>query len=190
LVFKSGVLSVRSIEVTAQLLGSQSVISWNTTGEQGVSVYEVEKSTDGESYRSIGTIAAKNVSLGSYSYTDASVVGTVYYRIKAVSNDGSVSYSTVVKVVSGTLSSSYTLYPNPLTGKTLHLLMGNAAVGNYRLDIYNQLGQKVFTQMISHSGGTTTHELKLDKELSNGVYRVVLSDGKGKTVKEESVEVR
>ena len=177
IIFTPSALAVNSIVASATLNDKIATITWNTVGEKGESYFEAEKSTDGKNFTSIGQQAAKNTSTASYTATDNSVVeGNNYYRIKAVSETGSIAYSNVAKVQLTVNSNQFTVYPNPLVGKTLNVSLSNVAAGKYVVSIYNVLGEKVVEQAIVHEGGSATHAISIDNTLAGGVYSLVIRE--------------
>lgn len=95
-------------------------IYWSTLSETDNDYFEVYKSTDAESWTSIGVVSGAGISkeLLSYSLADVETVSEVtYYRVEQVDYDGASEYSkTVVYVPGEGLSSSEGLYPNPNAG--------------------------------------------------------------------------
>ena len=182
IVFKSGALPVNSIVASATLSNKIATITWNTVGEKNVASYIVEKSADAKTFTAIGQVTAKNTSSASYNTTDNSITATTYYRIKAVSTSGSVSYSNVAKVSTDNRLPSYSIYPNPLKGNTLNVSLDNVIAGKYVVSISNLLGQKVLTQTISHNGGSASHALTVNATLAAGVYNVIISEAGSKQV--------
>jgi hypothetical protein len=176
ILFAPSALAVNSIVASATLSNKVATITWNTVGEKGESYYEVEKSTDAISFSSIGQQTAKNTATASYSATDNNISsGNTYYRIKAVSQVGTVGYSNVAKLTTNNPPLT-TIYPNPLTGKTLNVAMSNVAAGKYVVSIYNILGEKVNEQTISHEGGSASHAITIDNTLAAGVYSVAIRE--------------
>jgi len=182
IVFKSGALPVNSIVASATLSNKVATITWNTVGEKNVASYIVEKSADAKTFTAIGQFTAKNTSSASYNTTDNSITATTYYRIKAVSTSGSVSYSNVAKVSTDNRLPSYSIYPNPLKGNTLNVSLDNVIAGKYVVSISNLLGQKVLTQTISHNGGSASHALTVNATMAAGVYNVTISEAGSKQV--------
>ena len=182
IVFKPGTLPVNSIVASATLSNKVATITWNTVGEKNVASYIVEKSADAKTFTAIGQVTAKNTSSASYNTTDNSITATTYYRIKAVSTSGSVSYSNVAKVSTDNRLPSYSIYPNPLKGNTLNVSLDNVIAGKYVVSISNLLGQKVLTQTISHNGGSASHALTVNATLAAGVYNVTISEAGSKQV--------
>ncbi len=89
--------------------GNNVSIEWRCSTEKSVQRYEIERSTDGQNFRSIKSIEAHGASL-SYSFVDTDVLmksgdnqrvssSSYYYRLKIVGSDNSVSYSSISSVV-------------------------------------------------------------------------------------------
>ena len=98
---------------TATLQNNQVLLQWFTTNEINSQYFVVEKSTTGGFYLPLATVAAKGTTPAFYTVTDtAPVIGTNYYRLRMVDNDGSYTYS---KVVTVQLNNKLvlTVYPNP-----------------------------------------------------------------------------
>ena len=182
ILFAPSALPVNSITAIASLNNKVATISWKTAGENNIARYEVEKSVDAKLFTTIGQSTAKNTATASYSSTDNSVTATTYYRIKAVSTTGAVSYSNVAKLSILNSQLSINLYPNPLKGKTLNLEMGNVVAGKYTVSIYNALGQRVSEQTISHTGGSASHAISINNALAAGVYQFSISEAGSKQV--------
>jgi len=177
IVFKPTTLAVNSIVATATANGNVATIKWNTVGENGVAKFEVEKSIDGTSFAKIGEESAKNTATASYTTTDKDVVSTTtFYRIKAISTDGTNAYSNIAKVTYNLQVTTYNLFPNPLTGKNLNVQLGNVVAGKYLISITNALGQKVAESTIAHTGGNGTHAINIERTIATGVYNVVIRD--------------
>ena len=182
ILFAPSALPVNSIVASAALSNKIATINWNTVGEKNVVAYEVEKSADAKNFTAIEKVTAKNTATASYTSTDNSVTATTYYRIKAVSTTGAISYSNIAKLTTDNRLPSYSLYPNPLKGKTLNVELANVVAGKYTVSIYNALGQRVSGQTISHTGGSATHAISIDNVLAAGVYSVTISEANSKQV--------
>lgn len=92
----------------------QAKLSWNVS-EQNVAGYEIEKSTDGYTFQSIGKIEDKGDGENSYSYTEKNVLeGKGTYRIKQIDIDGRYSYSSII-VLSNLEKDIFSVYPTDVT---------------------------------------------------------------------------
>ncbi len=179
-------LPVREVMTSAESQSNGQIkINWNSFTETNLVSYTIEKSVNGKEYNTLATVRAKNTTTASYSYTDANATKQAsYYRIKALSADGTYIYSNVVFVAS---KSSFTsVYPNPLVGNTLHLATNNLIDGKYIVNVYSTLGTKVFTTTID--GKSNKYELNLGK-LATGNYNLVIRS-EGAIVYNTSLQVK
>jgi hypothetical protein len=170
-------LPVTLTNVKAYQQNSGINVEWNTQSESGMQQYEVEKSANGTNYSKVNTTAAKSGTRNSYNWFDANPTnGANYYRIKAISLNGEVKYSSIVVVKLNSKGSTITLYPNPVKGSTIQLQMSNLEKGNYSVTLFNQLGQQVLNRVINHNGGSSNQTVELGT-LASGVYELRLSNG-------------
>ena len=83
-------------------------LAWSTTSEQGSSHFMIERSSDGDSYSTIGQVqaAGQSVSLIDYAFWDERPLGSAYYRLQLVDLDGSnaESASAFVRCGHGTIA--------------------------------------------------------------------------------------
>lgn len=107
-------LPLRLLKFTATARDRQSVLQWQTTDEVNTSSFEIEHSTDGQRFATIGSVRANNsAGTHSYEYTHRSVSsGMNYYRLKMVDLDGTYTYS-AVQVVKFSSEVLIRAYPNP-----------------------------------------------------------------------------
>jgi protocatechuate 3,4-dioxygenase beta subunit len=80
------------------LENGKATLWWATTNEVNADYFDIEKSADGISFSSVGTVNAKNtISTNNYTFTDSNTInGTSFFRLKMIDKDGSYKYSTVV----------------------------------------------------------------------------------------------
>lgn len=82
----------------AKLNNSTVLVTWETAAEYHIDRFEVQKSTNGNDFISIGSVAANNLP-SMYSLVDPTVPnGRSYYRLLTIDKDGSREYSKVVSV--------------------------------------------------------------------------------------------
>jgi hypothetical protein len=134
-------LPVKLINFSAMLRDDKTRISWTTAEESEMDRFEVQRSVDGTTFNSFGTLICSNQRIATdYSFTDYSPAhGTSYYRLKMLEKDGKISYSKVVTVQFNT-DNTTTLYPSPWK-KGEALFIRNP--GNQKLNIqfYNNAGE-------------------------------------------------
>ena len=146
-------------------------VVWQVQASINVSRYEVERSNDGKSFSSIGSLSTTTSS--NYSYIDFQpAAGANYYRLRIVGTDGSVQYSSIVEMNSSDKNNSISFFPNPVVDNTVSLQMNNLAQGTYQLSIFDNEGKQVYQTPIIHDGGSSVRLVNLPAKLSSGVYRV------------------
>ena len=169
-------LSVNNIQIKALLKDKSVSINWKASTEQDVDHYEIERSINSTFYKKIESATALNIANSAYSFIDNNAVtGNNYYRIKVVSKDGSIQYSSITKIAVGDVKATISLYPNPIVNKQVNLMMNNVAAGNYNISLYNTNGQQVMVQSIQHPGGTANISLQLPGSISAGMYQLRFS---------------
>lgn len=115
---------VRFISFTGQEFKGAAQLQWATPFETDNSYFEVQRSTDGQTFRLAGTVQASNqyAAVQDYIYTDLQASqGLNYYRLKQVDQNGAFAYSDIIRVYIGK-SGALKLYPTLTTG-TLNLVM-------------------------------------------------------------------
>ncbi|RKD17160.1 hypothetical protein BCY91_03190 [Pelobium manganitolerans] len=110
-------LDFLSFDATLRKSGIETKVdlNWLTTNEVNVSAFEIQKSTDGKTFTTIGTASAKNTQgEHRYYFSDKKpAVGVAYYRIKQIDINGDFKYSKTVYVSNNEVK-SLSLYPNPV----------------------------------------------------------------------------
>jgi endoglucanase len=110
------VLPVKFLAFSGVKKGNDILLEWKTANEINAASYEVQRSKDGINFFSIANTTAAGNSINVYNSTDISPYeGTNYYRIKQIDGNGLYSFSNVIRIDAGKLSSSITLFPNPAT---------------------------------------------------------------------------
>ena len=153
-------------------------VEWVLQSESDMDHYEVERSTDGVAFSKTGTVTSNGNSSQPvhYSWFDASPVnGSNFYRIRSVGKDGIIKYSNIVKVAISKGIQTFTVYPNPMNGNTIGLQLTNMDKGTYSIILNNKLGQQVFSDIIEHTGGSSSMTIGLQHELPAGIYDLQFS---------------
>ncbi|HEX8331270.1 MAG TPA: T9SS type A sorting domain-containing protein [Segetibacter sp.] len=149
-------------------------VEWNIATETNTKTYEVEKSNNGQQFVKASTVQAAGKD--SYGWLDAApFAGINYYRIKGISDNGEIKYSSVVRVNISSAKSGVTVYPNPVSEKSFNLQLNNKEKGTYTLRLINSAGQLVFSSMVNHSGGSSSQNVQLNKELPKGIYQLEIT---------------
>lgn len=190
IVFRPGnVVPVRFVMVSAYRNNDQTnQVSWRVENEINLREYIVEKSSEGLYFTPVGNTdpVHNNGGNASYNFQDHDPFAITYYRIKAVSMDGQVQYSNIVKVAA-MMYSGISVFPNPVTDNRIMVRFSNQQAGRYGLSIINSIGQKVYQEYITISTSSESHTIYPETYLSTGTYNFVISKPGGKTQTERIV---
>lgn len=166
--------------VKAYQKGSGVQVEFSNSQETNVKHYEIEESADGVTFTKAITLQPKsnNSSAVNYDWFDAVVHnGYNYYRIRSESNSNEVKYTSTVKVKMGK-AGSFSVYPNPVKGKSISLALTDVPEGEYTVTMFSASGQQVLSQKLNHRMAVPTQTIRIPV-LAAGRYTLQL---KGKVV--------
>jgi hypothetical protein len=169
-------LPLTFIAVNAQQVAKAVQVNWVTANELNTGSFDVERSADGVSFHTAGTVPATDEpGTQQYHYTDNSpLAGTAYYRIKSTDKDGAVQHSQIVMVKTSD-NRSFSCYPNPAASTLMvnHPTAGETA----RLDIIASDGRIVKTVLLAKGANNTVLNTQ---SLPRGSYYLLFRDGNTK----------
>ncbi len=163
----------RAPELNINLLSSSYELEWNGGDFEQADKYVLQKSTNNSKYRGVFTIDADNTETKNYSFLDAKDNNSdiVFYRVKQVNIDGTVVYSSSVKVGQGKMQ-PFILeqnYPNPFNPKT-SINIDLVHDSEVQITIYNLEGKEINKLFKGHLG-KGTHSFSFDAtDLPSGLY--------------------
>jgi len=178
-------LPVTLVAFTAQRLGADGLLQWQTASELNNDHFVVESSADGLHFQALGQVAGAGTSTQAhgYQFTDQNLaryaVGQVYYRLRQVDTDGTATYSPVrtvaVPLAAGLLVQ---VYPNPSApASEVTLALRTDQAGLATLVLTNVLGQQLSEQQLAVSVGASTLPLAGASQLATGVYLLHVRQG-------------
>lgn len=101
------------------------LLNWATASEKNTDYYNVERSTDGINFITLGRVGAAGnaTEITEYAFIDRQPVQNIaYYRIRQVDQDGTYSYS-VIRVLQPDLKAEIMdIYPNPSFGNMVRVV--------------------------------------------------------------------
>ena len=148
-------------------------LNWATATEQNTNHFTIERSTDGKTFASIGTVNAKGSGNNTYDFTDYSPAnGINYYRLQSVDEDGAVAYSKVVSVQFTVNSNNLSAYPNP--SRNVVTVVGNHILS---LELLDNRGHVITLQTLKDA---TNPSLSLSS-VPSGIYHIRVQTTDGKT---------
>ncbi|QEC66032.1 T9SS type A sorting domain-containing protein [Panacibacter ginsenosidivorans] len=167
------ILPVTLTNIKAYQQGNNILVGWTALNEINIDHYEIEKSLTGINFKQIGKTNALNngTPQNMYTITDPNAAaGNNFYRIKIIGKDGATSYTAVVSVNISNGKVSVTIQPNPVQNKIANLQLNNLAAGKYQVSLYNSVGQKVYSKIIEHSGGSSAQQMNIPGFVKPGTY--------------------
>ncbi len=173
IIFKSSTLPIKNITASVILKNGNAEVSWTSIGESALSTYQVEKSTDGKNFTTIGNVAASNAIY--YNLIDKSMGSpTTYYRVKFITVDGIVAYSNVVLI--NTQHSCISIYPNPVQDQ-LNTTLNSFVGATFSASVLSEDGKVVFKKNgLTVSGNSMSINASA---LSTGSYILELRNANG-----------
>ena len=152
----------------------QAKVSWQTATEINVSHFNVQRSTDGVTFYSIGKVNAKGAS--SYTFNDQSPLwgaGGLYYRLEIVDKNGSITYSEIKEL--SIINYPLSIAPNP--AKDYITIYG----GNIKQVMISDISGKVLLK---------SNEKKIDiSALVSGTYIVEIETLNGNHITQKLVKL-
>ena len=147
----SSVLPVRLASFSGNRTGSKVQLQWLTTAEQNTARFLVQFSGDGTRFADVGTVPASRRTNGhSYAFTyEPNRTGNLFFRLAVVDDDGSVTYSSVLKLA-GEQARSFKLYPTIVSNRMVTVESGTPL---NTVRIINSNGITVYTQQMNRAAG-------------------------------------
>lgn len=153
-------LPVELIDFTAQPQNGAAALEWTTAQEKNSARFEVEVSEDGKAFWHMGAVAGQGTSTSrhTYHFLDGQLLSygaaQVYYRLRLVDGDGTVSYSPVRTVAAGKApGKGFAIYPTQLgPEKQLHYALSGALaapVVGARLEVRTLTGQCLLVRRLA-----------------------------------------
>lgn len=148
------ILPLTLLDFTAELNGKAVQLEWSTSTEINTKDFIVQRSNDGNSFESIGTVAAAGNSTQKrdYKFSDAGALGTgynkIYYRLQMNDKDGKFTYSKIEMVTINNNAVKYSIYPNPV--KDILTVSFTNAMPQVSIVITDQQGKILQTQQLSN----------------------------------------
>ena len=152
---------------------SKVVLQWQTTSEEGVKQFVIERSNDGKAYKAIGTVAAAGNSAitQKYSFTDGSPFASAnnYYRLLMQDADGNYKYSKILIIkFDGQLSTDMQIFPSYVRD-VLQVQLPNGLNGNVTLQIIDMNGRVIKRNNLASDGSALSTTVDVSN-LVKGVY--------------------
>jgi hypothetical protein len=173
-------LPVEMIYFEANAIDNEYIgLKWATLLEINNSGFQVERSTDGNTWTTIGWVDGHNntTTEQDYTYDDKTVAAGIryYYRLKQIDNDGQYEYTGIVSaILSGQVTFNVKDFvPNPATSQTSLIITSNNDQ-EIEISIYNIVGAKVLGGKYNLNKGGNKVDLNI-VNLAAGTYTALIS---------------
>lgn len=166
-----GPVPVKLLSFTAEAVDGNVDLNWVTASELNNDYFNVEYSTDGNSFTSVITRTGAGNSTEKISYSathNTSEQGTIYYRLKQTDFDGTTSYSDIVAVnLSAGIDVTFKISPNPI--HSIAIITTSENLHNASLSVYSS--HMMVKQVNNLSGRSFTFQRE---DLKTGLYWISL----------------
>lgn len=166
-VIVTSVVPVTISRFTVIQSGGYNLVEWSSSTEINALAYDIEFSTNGQTFTTAGQVSARGIASGSnYSFNHSvQTTGSSYYRLAVRDINGVVSYSNIIRL-SGNNINGIKIYPTVITNNIFNLVVNQPA---RLLQVMNRNGAVVFTKKLQGFNGTGTVQLPV---LPKGLYIV------------------
>jgi len=172
-------LPVQLISFTGEIRNEQTILNWKTAAEMNNKHYVVERSVNGNSYESIGTVnAGTSNGVNSYSFTDSKLkAGTNFYRLRQVDVDGAYKFSKVVIVRLQKGTDAVKVFPT-LATSNINFNLSTATATNAIVSIYDTNGKMLIRTQKSLTAGANQQGVDVSN-LNSGAYYFRIQNNEG-----------
>ena len=167
-------LPVTLTEFTATPHDNEAVLQWQTAQEENSNFFAIERSTDGKTFTTIGTVpaAGNSVAPRNYSFTDlAPQQNNDFYRLRQTDLDGNFTYSPVRLLKFSNGANSLVWYANGPRSVQVYLPKGS----NERYALIDMTGHLL-------RQGQLDNGMTLIDDLSAGIYIVNVFTNTGRSL--------
>jgi hypothetical protein len=153
------------------------ILYWHTTTDVDNTYFEVERSSDGVLFSSVGRVDASTGTNGRYQFTNnALLAGAVYYRVKKVCKDGQFVYTKIVRLESGKgKRKGLFVMPNPAKD-VINIAYPEITAPQTKARIINSAGVVVREKILPLQSAATAIDVS---NLANGLYYIYIQTAKG-----------
>lgn len=170
---------VEMVFFNANMDNNRIVLNWQTASEIDNEGFEVQKSSDGNSFEELHFVnSTRSSGIKNYRYVDNNPVqGINYYRLKQMDFNGDFQYSDVVSVKNNNKVSPISLYPNPISlNEQVNVFVDTEKESQANVRVYSISGAVITTN--KHYLNEGLNKLKIQtSDLAEGIYIISVEMG-------------
>jgi len=165
----AGTLAAHSIDLSATAGNNGVALQWQSQGFDNGTRFLLQRATDGVHFETTADVTDISTT------TDNSITpGQIYYRIEALSTDGSSYYSPVVTVAVNGSSESRSVRGIAAQGNAVRAFLHLPAAGSYQLSIRTMDGQVLYRTEMSGQAGDMNADIAFGSA-AHGAYVLTLA---------------
>ncbi|CAN5174593.1 hypothetical protein BH11BAC6_BH11BAC6_08210 [soil metagenome] len=183
----AGVLAIKLANFTLKAEGKQVKIQWSTASEQNNDHFDIERSNDGRTWKTIATVKGNGSTnqTNTYQATDnMPLKGINYYHIKQYDINGKTTVSDVRSIKMFVENNSLlSVYPNPSKG-AINFRVQDYSGNNVTATLTNSNGKIIHSETIKEIQANATYTLNVKQQPAPGIYILQLKgEGLQQTIK-------
>jgi Secretion system C-terminal sorting domain len=167
----ASVLAISNLQFSAQRKDNDIVASWKTENEVNVDHFEIEYSTDNNTYIKGGMVSANNSTTNNYSFTLVNYTQPIYYiRLNSIDKDSKSIYSNIIKVImNGKFIKTIAVSPNPVSD-VMNIKISSDIATIADVKVINNLGQVIYKQSTKLIKGENAISINNLGNIAKGIY--------------------
>lgn len=173
-------LPVEFLYFNASQKGNKVMLEWATGSETNNDCFVIEKSSDGNVFEAAGSVkgAGSSAVTQYYSFEDAALPGTWYYRLRQRDFDGTCTYSDLAGVeCTPVMEEKMKIFPNPLAGDKLSIVSPGGE--DTWVEVRSLSGTRVMRTLLDSYAG----EKRIDTGIfEKGIYILTVSGAGGEAL--------
>lgn len=171
------VLPLRLVDFSGNWQNNLAVqLQWKTENENGFSHFNIQRSTDGVQFTTIGNKAGDNNNSSSqYQFTDNNVNGAKnFYRLQMMDKSGHYTFSKILRFDRETTAGNLSVYPNPAR-HSVSFSFEQARAGDVFVSIIDSKGAVIRQSKHHIAAGRANIGMDISS-LASGMYYVLVKN--------------
>lgn len=159
-------------------------LNWETITEQNTSHFEIERSSDGINYTSIGAVIAAGNATDKkyYSFTDNHPLpGINFYRLKMADIDRTYTHSRVIAIKNDNSLITIQIFPNPVTD-VLQVQIPSLHKETIKVSVADAAGRIIYERNMEVAEGNNAASIPV-QQLPKGNFYLVVDNREGRQAK-------
>lgn len=180
-------LPVTLVTFTARRVDDFVELNWKTSSELNNDYFEIQRSTDGFEFMSLGQVTGNGTTneTHDYQFIDPNIFkGKRYYRLKQIDFDGTATFSDIVLVtIDQGANLGVDIFPNPNNNEPLNIAVRGGEFTVVRVRILDMQGKELSNTIADIS---LSENLIIDTstaDLKQGMYLIEITNGAERVTK-------